>query len=228
MPQLAARLTNAAAMLGKLRFWERFMTTEQPAEKQGIVRNLYDWMMRNAKGKHAWRALGALTAAEASFFPIPTDIMLIPMVLADRQRAWALAAWCTLWSVLGGAVGYAIGAFLFDSLGQWLIRLYQMGDDLVTFQQWYAQYGALVIIGKGFTPLPYKLVTIASGFAHYSFAVFMILSVITRGGRYFLVAGLLYWKGEQARQFIDKRLEATLFFFLATIVLGFVAAKYVF
>ena len=88
--------------------------------------------------------------------------------------------------------------------------------------------GAWVIVGKGFTPLPYKLVTIASGFAHYSFAMFMILSVITRGGRYFLVAGLLYWKGEQARQFIEKRLEATLFFFLLTIVLGFVAVKFLF
>jgi|688.fasta_scaffold28248_3 membrane protein YqaA with SNARE-associated domain len=202
--------------------------TDPPAEKYGIVRTLYDWMMRNAKGKHAWRALGVLTAAEASFFPIPTDIMLIPMVMADRKNAWKLAAWCTLWSVLGGAVGYAIGAFLFDSLGQWLIRIYGMSDDLVTFQQWYAEWGAWVIVGKGFTPLPYKLVTIASGFAHYSFAMFMILSVITRGGRYFLVAGLLYWKGEQARQFIEKRLEATLFFFLLTIVLGFVAVKFLF
>ncbi len=202
--------------------------TDPPAEKYGIVRTLYDWMMRNAKGKHAWRALGILTAAEASFFPIPTDIMLIPMVMADRQRAWALAAWCTLWSVIGGAFGYAIGAFLFDSLGQWLISLYGMADDLVTFQQWYAQWGAWVIVGKGFTPLPYKLVTIASGFAQYSFAMFMILSVLTRGGRYFLVAGLLYWKGEQARQFIEKRLEATLFFFLLTIVLGFVAVKFLF
>ena len=103
-----------------------------------------------------------------------------------------------------------------------------MADDLVTFQQWYAQWGAWVIVGKGFTPLPYKLVTIASGFAQYSFAMFMILSVLTRGGRYFLVAGLLYWKGEQARQFIEKRLEATLFFFLLTIVLGFVAVKFLF
>ena len=103
-----------------------------------------------------------------------------------------------------------------------------MGDDLVQFQQWYATYGAWVIIGKGFSPLPYKLVTIASGFAQYSFAMFMVLSVLTRGGRYFLVAGLLYWKGDVARRFIEKRLEATLFVFLLVIVSGFVAVKYLF
>ena len=201
--------------------------TDQPqAPKTGMIRRLYDWMMRNATGKHAWRMLAVFTFAEASFFPIPTDIMLIPMVMADRKNAWKLAAWCTLWSVLGGAAGYAIGAFLFDSLGQWLIRIYHLGDDLTQFQQWYATYGAWVIIGKGFSPLPYKLVTIASGFAHYSFAMFMALSVLTRGGRYFLVAGLLYWKGEQARRFIEKRLEATLFVFLLVIISGFVAAKY--
>jgi membrane protein YqaA with SNARE-associated domain len=203
-------------------------STEQTQPKPTGIRVIYDWMMRNATGKHAWRALAGLTFAEASFFPIPTDIMLIPMVMADRQRAWALAAWCTLWSVLGGAAGYAIGAFLFDSLGQLLIRIYHLGDDLTQFQQWYATYGAWVIIGKGFSPLPYKLVTIASGFAHYSFATFMLLSVITRGGRYFLVAGLLYWKGDVARRFIEKRLEATLFAFLAVVILGFVAVKYLF
>ncbi len=203
-------------------------STDQTQPKPTGIRVLYDWMMRNATGKHAWRALAGLTFAEASFFPIPTDIMLIPMVMADRQRAWALAGWCTLWSVLGGAAGYAIGAFLFDSLGQLLIRIYHLGDDMAQFQQWYATYGAWVIIGKGFSPLPYKLVTIASGFAHYSFAMFMFLSVLTRGGRYFLVAGLLYWKGDVARRFIEKRLEATLFAFLAVVVLGVVAVKYLF
>ena len=172
--------------------------TDPPAAKAGIVRALYDWMMRNAKGRYAWATLGGLTFAEA------------------------------LWSVLGGAAGYAIGVFLFDSLGQWLISIYGMGDDLVQFQQWYATYGAWVIIGKGFSPLPYKLVTIASGFAQYSFAMFMVLSVLTRGGRYFLVAGLLYWKGDVARRFIEKRLEATLFVFLLVIVSGFVAVKYLF
>jgi membrane protein YqaA with SNARE-associated domain len=201
---------------------------DEPPPKQGVIRKVYDWMMRNATGRHAWAALAGLTFAEASFFPIPTDIMLIPMVLADRRRAFALAGWCTLWSVIGGALGYTIGAFLYESLGQWLIRLYHLGSDMQTFQAWYARYGALVILIKGFTPIPYKLVTITSGFAHYSFWVFMLMSAITRGGRYLLVAALLYWKGEVARRFIEKRLEASLLVFLAVVIAGVVAVKYLF
>ena len=202
--------------------------TDDTGSRPGFIRTLYDWMMRNAAGKHAWRALAAFTFAEASFFPIPTDIMLIPMVLADRRRAFALAGWCTLWSVLGGAAGYAIGAFLYDSLGAFLIQVYHLGADMQTFQAWYARYGALVILIKGFTPIPYKLVTITSGFAHYSFWVFMLMSLITRGGRYMLVAALLYWKGEPARRFIEKRLEVSLLVFLAVVIGGVVAVKYLF
>jgi membrane protein YqaA with SNARE-associated domain len=201
----------------------------QPEEpRKGMVRKLYDWMMRNATGRHAWAGLAAFTFAEASVFPIPTDIMLIPMALADRKRAWLLGAWCTLWSVLGGALGYFIGAFLYESLGSWLIQIYHLGEDMVQFQQWYNEYGAWIIVIKGFTPIPYKLVTIASGFAHYSFWTFMLLSVITRGGRFMLVAGLIAWKGEVARNFIEKRLELSLFIFLAVVVLGIVAVKYLF
>jgi len=201
---------------------------DKPEPKPRGIRALYDWMMRNAKGRNAWTALAAFTFAEASFFPIPTDIMLIPMVLADRQRAWALGAWCTLWSVLGGAAGYAIGAFLYDSLGQWLIHFYGLGQSLNSFHDWYARYGAWVILIKGASPIPYKLVTIASGFAHYSFWLFMLLSVVTRGGRFMLVAGLLYWKGEEARRFIEKRLEASLFVFLVVVIGGVLAVKYLF
>lgn len=205
------------------------MTVDSPqAARRSPIRVLYDWMMRNATGRHAWAALAGFTFAEASFFPIPTDIMLIPMALADRRRAFLLGLWCTLWSVLGGAAGYAIGAFLYDSLGGWLIRLYHLGADMEAFQAWYAQYGAWIILIKGFTPIPYKLVTITSGFAHYSFPVFMAMSLLTRGGRFLLVAGLIYWKGEFARNFIEKRLEATLFVFLAAVVLGVVAVKYLF
>jgi len=202
--------------------------TEQAEPKSRGIRALYDWMMRNATGKHAWRALAAFTFAEASFFPVPTDIMLIPMVMADRANAWKLGAWCTLWSVLGGMAGYAIGAFLYDSLGQWLIQVYGLGHSMASFHDWYARYGAWVILIKGFSPIPYKLVTIASGFAHYSFALFVLLSILTRGGRYMLIAGLLYWKGEEARRFIEKRLEATLLVFLALVIAGVVAVKYLF
>ena len=202
--------------------------SEQTQPKPTGIRAIYDWMMRNAKGKHAWRALAGFTFAEASFFPVPTDIMLIPMVMADREKAWKLGAWCTLWSVLGGMAGYAIGAFLYDSLGQWLIQVYGLGHSMASFHDWYARYGAWVILIKGASPIPYKLVTIASGFAHYSFTLFVLLSILTRGGRYMLIAGLLYWKGEEARRFIEKRLEATLLVFLAAVIAGVVAVKYLF
>jgi membrane protein YqaA with SNARE-associated domain len=201
---------------------------EQAEPRSRGIRALYDWMMRNAKGKNAWRALAAFTFAEASFFPVPTDIMLIPMVMADRANAWKLGAWCTFWSVLGGMAGYAIGAFLYDTLGQWLIHVYGLGQGMEEFRAWYALYGSWAILIKGFLPIPYKLVTITSGFAHYSFAMFVLLSILTRGGRFMLVAGLLYWKGEEARRFIEKRLGATLFVFLAAVILGFVAVKYLF
>lgn len=201
---------------------------EQAQDRPRGLRVPYDWMMRNASGRHARALLAALTFAEASFFPVPTDIMLIPMVLADRQRAWFLAFWCMLWSVLGGAAGYAIGAFLYDSLGQWLIQVYHLGNDMRAFEAWYGHYGAAVILIKGFTPIPYKLVTITSGFAHYSFWLFMVMSAITRGGRYFLIAGLLRWKGEEARRFIEKRLEVSLLVFLLVVVLGVIAVKYLF
>jgi len=202
--------------------------TDQPEPKPGLIRKLYDWMMRNAKGRNAWGALAGFTFAEASFFPIPTDIMLIPMVMADRQRAWALGAWCTLWSVLGGIFGYAIGYFLFESLGQWLINIYGMAHSMESFHDWYEKYGAWVILIKGASPIPYKLVTIASGFAQYSFGMFVLLSILTRGGRFMLVAGLLRWKGEQARQFIEKRLELSLFLFLIVVGAGVVGVKYLF
>ena len=192
------------------------------------LRALYDWMMRNASGRNARAGLAACAFAEASFFPIPPDLMLVPMVLADRRNAFWLACWCTFWSVLGGMLGYAIGALLYDTLGQWLISAYGMAKGLDDFQAWYDKYGMWVILIKGASPLPYKLVTIASGFAHYNLALFIGLSVITRGARFGLVAGLLYWKGETARRFIEKYLEWVLLGFLTVVVLGVLAVKYLF
>jgi membrane protein YqaA with SNARE-associated domain len=197
-----------------------------PANKRSLLRSAYDWTMANASGRHAWWILGAVSFAESSFFPIPPDVMLIPMALADRRRAFLLAAWCTLTSVIGGMLGYAIGALLYDSLGQWLIRAYA-GDNLEAFRQMYAQYGAWVILIKGLTPIPYKIVTILSGFAGYNFLAFMLLSVITRGGRFFLVAGLLYFFGPTVRPFIEKRLGLALFIALAIVVAGVVLVEFV-
>jgi membrane protein YqaA with SNARE-associated domain len=198
------------------------------ANPKNIIRALYDWMMVNAQGRNAWAVLFAVSFAESSFFPIVPDIMLAPMVLADRKRAFLLAAWCTLGSVLGGILGYGIGALLYNSLGLWLIRAYGYGDALDSFRNFYAQWGAWVILIKGLTPIPYKLVTIASGFAGYNFPLFVLLSAITRGARFTLVAGLMYAFGEPIRGFIEKRLEITLLAVLLVIVAGFVLVRYVF
>jgi membrane protein YqaA with SNARE-associated domain len=195
--------------------------------KPGLIRNAYNWTMGNASKPHAWWTLGAVSFAESSFFPIPPDVMLVPMVLADRKRAFLLAAWCTLASVLGGIAGYAIGALLYDSLGQWLIGAYGYGAEMQEFRALYNEYGAWIILIKGATPIPYKLVTIASGFAGYAFGAFIILSVITRGARFFLVAGLLYFFGQPVRNFIEKRLELTLLAAVFVVIAGFLIARYV-
>ena len=200
--------------------------TSNEQQYSGPLRQMYAWVMRHSAGPNRYWALGAVAFTEASFFPLPPDLFLVPMVLADRKRAFHLAAICTLGSVIGGLFGYAIGALLYDSVGQWLIHFYGYGDDFHAFRDAYAKWGAWIILIKGMTPIPYKLVTIASGFAGYSLAMFTVLSIITRGIRFALVAGLLYWFGEPVRGFIEKRLEYVLLGFLVIIVLGFVIARY--
>ena len=139
-------------------------------------------------------------------FPIPPDALLIPMVLARPDRAWRLALVCTLASVAGGALGYLIGYAVFDQLARPLIDFYGYGQKFAAFQDLYARWGLWVILIKGMTPIPYKIVTIASGAAHFDFAVFMAASLVTRGARFFLVAGLLRVFGTPMRDFIERRL----------------------
>src|SRR5579871_1463469 len=156
-----------------------------------MLRSLYDWCIAAAGKPYAVWILGAVAFAESSFFPVPPDIMLIPMALARPDRAWFYATVCTLASVVGGMLGYFIGAELYGSVGAWLIQLYGYGDKVETFREAYAQWGALIILVKGVSPIPYKLVTIASGFAGYNFGWFVLLSLVTRGGRFFVEAALL-------------------------------------
>ena len=203
------------------------MMDNSAAPKRGLLRSLYEWTMANASGRHAWAALFAISFAESSFFPIAPDVMLMPMVLADRKRAFLLAAWCTLASVLGGMLGYAIGSLLYDSLGQWVIRVYGYGDKIDEFRSFYAEWGAWVILVKGALPIPYKLVTILSGFAGYNFWMFVILSAITRGARFGAEAALLYRFGEPIREFIEKRLELAMLLIVGTIIAGLIMAKFV-
>jgi membrane protein YqaA with SNARE-associated domain len=151
----------------------------------------------------------------------------VPMVLANRERAYALAAWCTLTSVVGGVLGYAIGLFLYDSVGLWIMSLYGHVDAIDAFRQAYTEWGAAIILLKGLTPIPYKIVTIASGFAGYDFFLFILLSAITRGARFFIVATLLVRYGEPIQTFIERRLEVVTTVLLVVIVGGFVIARYV-
>ena len=193
-----------------------------------MLRRLYDWCV-DASGKpHAAWVLGAVSFAESSFFPVPPDIMLIPMSLARPNRAWFFAAICTVTSVAGGLLGYFIGAVLYDTAGQWLIQLYGLGGKVDVFRAGYAQYGALIILLKGLTPIPYKLVTITSGFAGFNLGLFIVLSIITRGARFFLEGFLLNRYGARARTIIEERLGMWAALAAAGVVVGFIVVVRVF
>jgi membrane protein YqaA with SNARE-associated domain len=192
-----------------------------------LLRSLYDWVMKKAAHPKAIWWLAGISFAESSFFPIPPDVMLVPMVLADRRRAWVIAGVCLIASVLGGLLGYYIGYALLETVGQWIISLYGMQGGLANFQSWYEEWGLLVILAKGATPIPYKIVTIASGIAHFSLPIFIAASIATRGVRFFAVAALLYWKGEPIRAFIERRLTLVTTLFVVCLVGGFIVIKYV-
>ena len=187
----------------------------------GPLRRLYAWMMENARGRHAWAALACFAFAEASFFPIPPDVMLLPMMLADRKRAFRLAAWCTLWSVMGGMLGYAIGALFWDTVGLWLIHILHVPlQEVQALRLKYTTHAYLIVV-QGLTPIPYKIVTIASGLAGVPFATFMFYSAITRSLRFIVLEGLLvYFFGAQASQLLEKCLEWALVGFLVLVVLA--------
>jgi membrane protein YqaA with SNARE-associated domain len=193
-----------------------------------MLRGLYDRVIRLSESKQALPTLAAVSFAESSFFPVPPDVVLVPMALARPDKARLYALVCTIASVLGGIVGYLIGALLYDTLGKWLISLYGYGDSVEAFRHAYAEWGAWIILIKGLTPIPYKIVTIASGFAGYDFFMFVVLSCITRGARFFLEAELLRMYGEPIRGFIEKRLTLVTTGFLTAIVGGFLIAKYAF
>jgi membrane protein YqaA with SNARE-associated domain len=191
-----------------------------------MIRFTYRKLEKLAHHPRAAWVLFGVAFAESSFFPIPPDAMLIPLVLTNRERAWWFAAICTAGSVAGGLAGYAIGAWLYDTLGHWLVEAYGLGPQIETFRQAYAHYGAWIILIKGLTPIPYKLVTIASGLAGYSLPMFLLLSVIVRGGRFFALTALLTAYGEPIRQFIEKRMEWVALYMACAIVVGFAAFKW--
>ena len=193
-----------------------------------MMRRLYDWMMRTAASDHAPQALGLVSFIESSVFPIPPDIMLIPMVLAKREKAWTYATIATVTSVLGGLLGYAIGYFLYDSVGLPILKFYGREGALDGFIQFVHDWGVPAVILKGMTPIPYKVVTIAAGVAKMNLPAFIGASIIARGMRFYLVAGLLYFFGEPIRTYIEKHLTLVTTVFVAVLIGGFVAVRYLF
>ena len=191
-----------------------------------MLKDTYDWLMRLAAGKNAETALAVVSFAESSFFPIPPDVMLVPMVLADRSKAWRYAALATLTSVIGGIAGYAIGFYLLELIGKPILAFYGKTDGLASFTKLFSDYGAVILLTKGMTPIPYKLLTISAGVAHMNLATFIGASIVARATRFFLVAGLLYFFGEPIRTFIEKRLILVTTVLVVSIVGGFIAFKY--
>ncbi len=192
-----------------------------------MLRSLYDRTVQLANHPSALWVLAVVAFTESSFFPIPPDVMLIPMVLANPRKAWLFAGVCTAASVAGGFFGYAIGYFFFETAGKWVIEAYGLQAAFENFQQLFNEWGLWATVIGGLTPVPYKLVTIASGAAHFDLLTFGLASLATRGGRFFVVAALLYFIGDPIRLFVEKHLTLVTTAFVAILLAGFVAFAYI-
>jgi membrane protein YqaA with SNARE-associated domain len=191
-----------------------------------VLRRLYNRLLKLAGTQHAEKVLAVVSFAEASFFPIPPDVMLIPMVLARPERAWRTAFICSVASVLGGFLGYAIGYYA-QPLGQWILTLFGHPQGLEEFHAWFAKWGVGVIFMKGLTPIPYKLVTIAAGLAQFSLVWFFIASALTRSLRFFAVAALVKRFGPEITELMEKRFYLVGTIAVALLVAGIVAVKFI-
>ena len=191
-----------------------------------MPQKIYDWMMAKAAHRHALAWLAAVSFIESSFFPIPPDIMLIPMILAAPSRWFRIALVCTVASVIGGYFGYAIGAFAMDTVGMTILNAFHLGDKFEAMRPIIDKYGVWMILVKGMTPIPYKLITITAGAFHFDLVKFTFASIAARGMRFFLVAGLLWKFGEPIRVFVETRLKLVTTAFVVLLVGGFVALKY--
>ena len=180
-----------------------------------FLNKLYNWTLTKAKHKNAKWYLCLISFAESSFFPIPPDLLLIPMALANKFKALFYAFICTLSSVIGGVAGYAIGYFFYNSVGTHIVEFYHLENSFSIFENYYKQYGILIVLGAGITPFPYKFITIASGVFGLNIFLFIIVSIIGRGLRFYLIAVLLYFFGEKIKLIIDKYFNIlTIVFFI--------------
>ena len=193
-----------------------------------MFKRLYHWTLSLAESRYATWALAGVAFAESSFFPLPPDLVLVPMALARPKRALWYATICTIASVIGGLLGYAIGALLYDTIGHWLIGLYGLEGKAAALEAEFASKGWIVILAKGATPIPFKLVTIVCGFLHYDLALFVLLSIITRGARFFIEAALLARYGEPIKPLLERYFLAFMLIIILFVVLGFwIAGKFV-
>jgi len=181
-----------------------------------FIKRTYNWTLEKAQHKNAKWYLSLISFTESSFFPIPPDILLIPMALASKSSALFYAFMCTLFSVLGGILGYAIGYFFYNSLGVYIVDFYHLENSFSVFENYYKEFGILIVLGAGITPFPYKFITIASGVFGLNIFLFIVISIIGRGLRFYLIAILLYFFGEKIKLIIDKyfNLLTVVFFIL--------------
>ena len=191
-----------------------------------MIRRLYDWTISLSAHPRALWALAIVAFVESSFFPIPPDILMIPMILAAPTRAWLIALVATVSSVLGGMFGYFIGAALFDTVGQWIFNAYGKEDAVASFNQRFNDWGAWAVLVAGVTPFPYKVITIMSGWTGLSIPVFILSSIVARGLRFFVLAALLWKFGAPIRMFIEKYLGLLFTLFVILLFGGFYALRF--
>ena len=188
-----------------------------------MIKKIYTKIIEISKKKYALSFLLIVAFLESFIFPIPPDIFLIFLILAQKNKAFYLAFYCTVLSVAGGILGYFIGSFFFDSLGQGILNYYNLNEKFLTFSESYNEFGALIVAAGGFTPIPYKIITIFSGFVKMDFFEFTIASVISRGARFFLIATLLYFFGKKIEELLIKKFGLiSLILFLIIIITYFI------
>lgn len=190
------------------------------------MQKLYDWTLRMSDHPRALWVLALVAFVESSVFPIPPDVLIIPMILANRRRAWLIATVATIASVLGGMLGYAIGAFAYDTIGEPILTSMGKGDAMAEFNQTFVDAGFWAVLGAGITPFPYKVITIMAGWTSMPLLTFVITSVIARGIRFYLLAALLWYFGPPIRTFIERRLGLLFTLFFVALVGGFALIRF--
>ncbi|MBF9033829.1 DedA family protein [Rhodobacterales bacterium HKCCE2091] len=191
-----------------------------------MLRRLYDWTLGLAGHRHALWALAAVSFVESSVFPIPPDLLMIPMIIARPNRAWLIATVCLVASVLGGLLGYAIGYFAFDQIGQPILESLGKAHAVEEFNATFNDWGAWAVLIAGITPFPYKVITIMSGWTGLSLPVFIVSSIVARGFRFFVIAALLWKFGAPVRDFIERRLGLVFTLFVALLLGGFLVLRF--